>query len=46
MKTFKISYSKVKISISPQGGNFHFSARSESYVYPKKISPRGEFQYL
>ena len=43
MKTFKISYKKVKISILPRGGNFLFSGRDESYVYLKKISPRGEF---
>ena len=43
VKTLKISCRKVKISISPWGGNFHFSARGESYVYLKKISPRGEF---
>ena len=44
MKTCKISCRKVKISISPQGGNFQFSARGERYVYLKKIhleiSPR------
>ena len=43
MKTFKISCRKVKICISPRGGNFQFSARGETYVYLKKISPRGEF---
>ena len=26
----------VKISISPWGGNFHFSARGESYAISKK----------
>ena len=44
MKTFKISCRKVKICISPRGGNFQFSARDETYVYLKKISPRGEFR--
>ena len=43
MKTFKISYRKIKISISPRGGNFHFSVGGESYAYLKKISPQGEF---
>ena len=43
MKTFKISYRKVKISISPRGGNFQFSAQDERYEYLKKISTRGEF---
>ena len=42
MKTRKICR-KVKISISPRGGTFQFSARGERYVYLKKISPRGEF---
>ena len=43
MKAFKISCRKVKMYISPRGGNFRFSARGETYVYLKKISPRGEF---
>ena len=43
MKTFEISYRKVKISISPWGGNFQFLVRGERYVYLKKFSPRGEF---
>ena len=34
---------KVKISISPQVGNFQFSARGERYVYLKNIAPRDEF---
>ena len=42
MKTYKISCRKVKISISLQGGSFHFSARGERYVYLKKNSPRVE----
>ena len=40
-----MSYRMVKISISLRGGNFHFSARGESYVYLKKISLRGEFHH-
>ena len=43
MKTYKISCRKIKISISPRGGTFQFSAGGESYVYLKKpgwISPR------
>ena len=43
MKTFKISCRKVKISISPRGGNFQFSARGERHVHLKKISPWGDF---
>ena len=42
MKTCKISRRKVKISISPRGGYFQFSARGERYVYLKKNSPRAE----
>ena len=43
MKTFKICR-KVKISISPQGGNFQFSARGERYMYvKKKIHPGVDF---
>ena len=37
-KTYKISSRKVKISISPQAGNFQFSAQGESYVYLKKLT--------
>ena len=40
MKTFKLSYRKVKISITTRSGNFQFSARGERYVYLKK-SDRG-----
>ena len=36
MKTCKTSSRKVKITISPRGGNFQFSARGEMYVYLKK----------
>ena len=36
MKTCKISCRKVKISISPRGGNFQFLVRGETYVYLKK----------
>ena len=43
MKTFEISYRKVKISISLWGGNFQFLVRGERYVYLKKFSSRGEF---
>ena len=43
MKTFEISCRKVKISISPWGGNFQFSARGERCVYLKS-HPGGEFQ--
>ena len=42
MKACKICR-KVKISISPWGGNFQFSARGERYVYLKKIHPRVNF---
>ena len=52
MKTLEISYRKVKISNSPRGQNFHFSARVKRFVvYLKKmspgggISPRGEFHF-
>ena len=45
MQTFKTSCRKVKISISPWGGNFQFSAQGEWYVCLKKISPRGEFSH-
>ena len=37
MKTCKISCRKVKISISPRGGNFQFSAWGERHVYLKKV---------
>ena len=43
MKTSKISCRKVKISISPRGGNFQFSARGERYMYLKKIHPGMSF---
>ena len=43
MKTCKISCRKVKISISPWGGNSQFSALGERYVYLKKINPRLKF---
>ena len=43
MKTCKISSRKVKISISPRGGNFQFSARGERYVYLKKTHPGVNF---
>ena len=38
MSIFKIPCKKVKISISPQGGNFQFSVRAERYV--KSIKAR------
>ena len=34
---YKISWRKVKISISPRAGNFQFSAQGERYAYLKKI---------
>ena len=43
IKTFEISYRKVKISISPWGGNLQFLVRGERYLYVKKFSPQGEF---
>ena len=46
MKTCKISCRKVKISISPRGGNFQFSARGERYVYLKLNSPRVEMKHV
>ena len=36
MKTFKISYRKVKISISLRGGNFHFQPEVKVTCIPKK----------
>ena len=38
MKTCKISCRKVKISISPRGGNFQFSARGVRYTYLKNFT--------
>ena len=40
MKTYEISCRKVKLSISPWGGNFQFSARDERYVYLKDMYTR------
>ena len=34
---------KIKISISPWGGTFQFSARGERYLYLKKVYPRVNF---
>ena len=46
MKTFK-TCRKVKITISPRGGNFQFSARGENHVYLKKNpTPWGEFHLV
>ena len=50
MKTYEISYRKVKLSISPWGGNFQFSARDERYVYLKdtctRVTPKQHKSYL
>ena len=43
MKTFRMSCRKVKIFISPRGGNFQFSTRCERYVYLKKTHPGVNF---
>ena len=43
MKTCKISCRKVKIPISPLGGNFQFLAQGERHVYLKKVYPGLKF---